>query len=384
MPATDKTQLWRKAAILGSLWAASEIILGSFLHNARIPFSGRLLTGIGIAIMVAGHRLWPEKGLLWRAGLICAAMKSVSPSAVLLSPMVAIFTEGLLAELAVRAVGANIPGYVLAGGLVMSWGLIHKVGRLLILYGVDAVAAYGRGLEKIMDLLGSSAGIWAPVLALLGLYFIGGMAAALLGLRAGGGGETVECRPRDAGRYAARLAARGAAYYSVYALLLHLLLLCALMASGRLPLAAAVGASLVYGLTCAYFYGRAAGLLRRGFMWAGVIAVSAAAGWLLLDLASGLRMAARAFALTLGFAAVAQELLNPAVRGAMERAAGKIFFETLEYAFATLPQVLGALPSGKDMLLRPAASLRTILARAPALLDQPSVPAAVDRANSSL
>jgi hypothetical protein len=366
--APGKALLWRKAAVLGSLWAASEIILGSFLHNARIPFSGRLLTGIGIAIMVAGHRLWPESGLLWRSALVCAAMKSVSPSAVLISPMVAIFTEGLLAELAVRLAGANVAGYLLAGGLAMSWGLIHKVGRLLILYGADAVCAYGRGLEKIMALLGSSAGVWAPVLSLLGLYFIGGMASALLGLRAAGKGNTVACRPGDGGKYTARLAGRGAVYYSVYALLLHLLLLGALMASGRLPLPAAAGGSLVYGLACAFFYGRAAGLLRRGFMWAGVIVISVAAGWLLLDMASGLRMAARAFALTLGFAAVAQELLNPVVRGALERAVGRIFFETLKDSFGALPQVLGALPSGRDMLLRPAASLRTLLLRVPGLL----------------
>ncbi|OGR41245.1 MAG: hypothetical protein A2X35_07565 [Elusimicrobia bacterium GWA2_61_42] len=364
----DKVLLWRKAAVLGSLWAASEIILGSFLHNARIPFSGRLLTGIGIAVMVAGHRLWPERGLLWRAALVCAAMKSVSPSAVLISPMVAIFTEGLLAELAVRLAGANIAGYMLAGGLAMSWGLIHKVGRLLILYGADAVYAYGRGLEKIMALLGASAGVWAPVLALLGLYFVGGMASSLLGLRAARPGPTVDCRPRDGSKYYAKFHGYGAAYYSVYSLLLHLLVLGGLMASGSLPLAAAVVASLAYGLACAFFYLRAAALLRRGWLWTGVVAISLLAGWLLSDLASGLRMAARAFALTLGFAAVAQELLNPAVRGALERAAGKTFFETLEYAFGALPQVLAALPSGRDMLLRPAASLRTLLLRAPELL----------------
>jgi hypothetical protein len=65
--------LWRKAAVIGSLWAASEIILGSFLKNAHIPFAGLVLTGIGVAILVAGHSLWPVKGLLWRAGLVCAA-----------------------------------------------------------------------------------------------------------------------------------------------------------------------------------------------------------------------------------------------------------------------------------------------------------------------
>jgi len=30
--------IWLKAAMLGSLWASVEIILGSFLHNLHIPF----------------------------------------------------------------------------------------------------------------------------------------------------------------------------------------------------------------------------------------------------------------------------------------------------------------------------------------------------------
>src|SRR3989442_1296418 len=97
-PRSGSAMLWRKAAVLGSLWACFEIVLGSFLHNAQFPMSGDILTGIGVALLVAGHRLWPERGLLWRAGLVCAAMKSVSPSAFILSPMIAISIEGLLLE----------------------------------------------------------------------------------------------------------------------------------------------------------------------------------------------------------------------------------------------------------------------------------------------
>ncbi len=97
--AHDKKNLWRKAAVLGS-----------FLHNAHIPFSGEFLTAIGIAILVSGHRLWPERGLLWRTGLVCAAMKSVSPSAVILGPMFAISAEGLLAEAGVGLLGGNAAG----------------------------------------------------------------------------------------------------------------------------------------------------------------------------------------------------------------------------------------------------------------------------------
>ncbi|OGR77036.1 MAG: hypothetical protein A2X32_07060 [Elusimicrobia bacterium GWC2_64_44] len=361
--------LWRKAAVIGSLWAASEIVLGSFLKNAHIPFAGLLLTGIGVAILVAGHRLWPEKGLLWRAGLVCAAMKSVSPSAVLVSPMVAIFAEGLCAELGVRLLGGNAAGYLLAGGLAMSWGLLHKIGKLYIFYGPEALAVYARGLEKLRAWLGSPGGAWEPLAALLAGYFLAGAAAALIGMRASSSGAIVPVQSRGADVFKPRSGA-SAPSYSVFFFIVHLAAVAALMVSGKVRLELAAALSAGYGLACAVFYRRSAALLGRRGLWAGLLVASVLAGWLLGDWGSGLRMAARAFALTLGFAAIAQELLNPAVRLALERAAGRAFFETLEYAFASLPLVLGSLPSGRDMLLRPAASLRTVIGRAPCLLER--------------
>ncbi|OGR65382.1 MAG: hypothetical protein A2X31_10140 [Elusimicrobia bacterium GWB2_63_22] len=366
-----KTLLWRKAAVIGSLWAASEIVLGSFLKNAHIPFAGLLLSGIGIAILVAGHRLWPEKGLLWRAGLVCAAMKAISPSAVLLSPMVAIFAEGLLAETAVRLLGGNAAGYLFAGGLAMSWGLIHKIGKLYIFYGPDSLALYVKGLEKLRSWLGQPGGVWGPLLIVLAAYFLAGTAASLVGMRAAAGGQTVALGRGSANLLKPRPGGPAAGHYSALFLFMHLVAVSGLMVSGRLPLAPVCGLSLVYGFACALSYRRAAALLGKGGLWLGVGAVSLLAGWLLGDWGSGLRMAARAFALTLGFAAIAQELMNPRVRRALERFAGPAFFETLEYAFATLPLVLGSLPSGRDLALRPAASLRTIISRAPCLLERP-------------
>lgn len=363
----SRNLLWRKAAVIGSLWAASEIVLGSFLKNAHIPFAGLLLTGIGVAILVAGHRLWPEKGLLWRAGLVCAAMKSVSPSAVLLSPMVAIFAEGVCAELGVRLLGGNAAGYLLAGGLAMSWGLLHKIGKLYIFYGPEALAVYARGLEKLRAWLGSPGGVWEPLATLLAGYFLAGAAAALLGMRASAAGGTVPVKSL-AGDFFKPRSVGAAGYRSVFLLAVHLAAVAALMVSGKVRLELVAALSAGYGLACAAFYRRPAALLARRGLWGGLLIASVLAGWLLGDWGSGLRMAARAFALTLGFAAIAQELLNPAVRRALERAGGRAFFETLEYAFASLPLVLGSLPSGRDMLLRPAASLRTVIGRAPCLL----------------
>ncbi|HAU90120.1 MAG TPA: hypothetical protein DCW72_07820, partial [Elusimicrobia bacterium] len=76
--------------------------------------------------------------------------------------MVAIFAEGVCAELGVRLLGGNAAGYLLAGGLAMSWGLLHKIGKIYIFYGPESVGAYARGLRKLRDWLGSPGGIWEP------------------------------------------------------------------------------------------------------------------------------------------------------------------------------------------------------------------------------
>ena len=172
MAGKDK-MIWRKAAVLGSIWAASEIVLGSFLHNVRAPFSGEILTAIGIAVLVAGHRLWPERGLLWRAGIVCAIMKSISPSAVLLGPMIAIAMEGLLVEAGIRLPGAGRAGYIIGGGLAMTWALAQKAANLLLFYGPDTVKIYLRGADWLRANLGFGAGDpWTPLIPLTAIYFL--------------------------------------------------------------------------------------------------------------------------------------------------------------------------------------------------------------------
>src|SRR5512137_1168664 len=114
-PSVGKT--WLAAALLGSLWAAIEIILGSFLHLSGQWFTGTILAAIGVALMAAATQVWPWKGVLWRAGVICALMKSVSPSAVIIGPMIGIALEAFVMEASTRLLGRNVVG-ILVGGAI--------------------------------------------------------------------------------------------------------------------------------------------------------------------------------------------------------------------------------------------------------------------------
>ena len=363
--------IWRKAAVLGSLWAASEIVLGSFLHNTRVPFSGEFLTAIGIAILVAGHRLWPERGLLWRAGLVCAAMKSVSPSAVIFGPMIAISIEGLLAETGVRLFGGNTVGYLLGGGLAMSWALFQKIGTMLIFYGPDAVALYARGLERARAMAGLAPGnLSGPLLFLLGLYFISGLAASVIGLSIKHTGVDGSAKSEPAKLYRKTPhPSVSRQKYSPWALAFHALFMAAIMSAGRgIPSALMCLIAGAYAVVCACFYTRAEALLKRAGIWAGVLAVSLLAGLILGSPASGLYMALRAFVLTIGFAAIGEELMNPSIRSRLERLFGPVFFDTLEQAFDTLPAVMGAMPPGAELARSPVNSLRVAIAGLPVWL----------------
>ena len=111
--------VWLKAAVAGSLWASVEIIAGSFLHNLRLPLSGTILTFISVYLMISFAVIWNEKGLIIRAGLICALMKSISPSAIIIGPMLGILSEAIILEAAIYFLGHNLTGYVLGGSLAV-------------------------------------------------------------------------------------------------------------------------------------------------------------------------------------------------------------------------------------------------------------------------
>ncbi len=178
--------LWLKAAVAGGLWASFEIIVGSMLHNLHLPFSGSILTALSVVLMMAFLQLWKEHGIIWRAGLICGLMKSLSPSAVILGPMTGIMLEALLMELMIMILGMNFLAYLAAGVVAMLSAILHKLGNLVILYGSDLLTIYNNlflFLKKQLDWQDASAE--GVILAIGFIYVAVGIIAAVTGFLLG-------------------------------------------------------------------------------------------------------------------------------------------------------------------------------------------------------
>jgi nucleoside-triphosphatase THEP1 len=271
--------------------------------------------------------------------------------------------------------GANPAGYLLAGGLAMSWTLVHKLGGTFLFYGPRAWTLYVRGLEQTRAWLHLAPGSpWPPLLLLWVAHFLGGVLAAVIGLRGGGRGAVVSegagCSP-PAGREAASRGASGAGgEYSLTALLLHTAAVMAAMSLGsRLAVGVFAAGSALYAGLCLRRYPRAAGIMRRFSLWSGLLLAALLAGIVLGRWQAGAQMGLRALVLTLGFSCIGSELRNPVLRSWFERRGSRLFFAALEQAFDTLPEVFTALPSAAQLMRSPVASLHAAIARAPALLD---------------
>jgi len=370
--------VWMKAAVTGSLWASSEIILGSFLHNLRVPFSSILLTGIGIMVLVSMSMRWKEKGLIWRAGLICAVMKSVSPSAVIFGPMVAILLESLLLEIPVRISGRSYPGFIVGGMLAMSWNLVHKIINLLIYYGFNMIDLY----TSMVLYAGNQLGLgkldpWTPILLLWSIYLVTGALAAVMGILIGkkpaGAILPVESTGQEAMEPSTKPADAPAFRYSFLFLGLTMagMVTVLFLLNSPWPATGFIAGTFLLLVWLIRYRGAVNKLLKPKF-WILFVVITMLSGFLVTKLNSGgltwkdgfitgLEMNFRAAVMMIGFSALAKELSNPVIRGFFLRTWFRKLPMALEIAFATLPFALAGLPPWKEIRRNPLLSLRKFI-----------------------
>ncbi|MEE4196120.1 MAG: nucleoside-triphosphatase [Bacteroidales bacterium] len=369
---------WLKASIIGTFWAASEIVLGSFLHNLKIPFSGNILTAIGVILLISISYRWKEKGLFWRAGLICAIMKTLSPSAVIFGPMIAIFSQGIFLEIFTRMLGKSIAGYILGAVFAMSWNLLQKITNYILFYGYNIIEIYNSLIEYAQDQLHINfETLWLPVIVLLCLYSLFGLIAAVIGIRAG---RRIKAKKHledyePFRQVNHKLITKNPDFtYSIYWLLINLIL----MAGGLLlvnyswwPVWSISTIFII--IIWLYRYKRALRKLTQSKFWIYFFLITMLAAFVFTKIQSnslssglliGLQMNFRAVIIIIGFSVLGTELYNPKIRNFFLRSSFKQLPMALELAFSSLPATISSMPNVKTILKKPTMILTQMVTQA--------------------
>jgi hypothetical protein len=368
--------LWLKASVIGGLWASMEIIVGSFLHNTRLPFAGSILAFAGTILMIGFYQLWPQKGLIIRAGFITALMKSVSPSAIILGPMTGIFLEAALIELVLLLLGNNLLSVSVAGILSLSSALFHKIISVVILYGFDIIKVYVNIINFALKQFGVAEAQPVEILkALLLVYFIAGILAGITGYYLG---KRALLLKQDVPEDVFEKGIRKKEFFEIISgnktsiglLWVHIF---------AIPLVLFIfnfyglwwGAvfSLAYIVVAGYRYRNNMRRVKKPVFWSQliIILVLSTFFWNIREFhglrisregfMAGVEMMIRAMFIIVAFTALSVELRNEKVKRFLERVGVGKFYDSVRTAFGALPEMITLLPTAKEIIRKPVNSM---------------------------
>jgi len=372
----NKKNIWIKAAVMASFWASFEIIIGSFFHNMRIPFSGTILASMGVAIMVSFQYMWKQSGLIWRAGLITALLKAVSPSGIIIGPMVGIFTEALFIEFFTFFLGRNLFSYIISGGLAVFSALLHKVVMMLIIYGWDLVKV----LDSFYQFLIKKAGIdnlsafWLIVLV-SSVYFVAGAIGGTIGYFVARKAKKLRNEDNiDIDFNYKKIIEDVTDKYSLSFLTLHIILLITgVFVINYSPLWLSTLVSLTYIFFVVKHYDKAVYHLRKTKFWVQLLLITFIASlfwnkftsgdiFSLEGITVGYKITLRAAMMIVGFSALSVELKNPFVKNLLYNKGLRNLYWAMELSFSSLPSVM--------KIANPIKSIKNPLQLFPLILNQ--------------
>jgi hypothetical protein len=372
--------IWLKAAVAGGLWASFEIIVGSFLHNIHMPFSGTTLATFSVILMIAFLQIWPLNGLIWRAGIICGLMKSLSPSAVILGPMTGIMMEAIIMDLMIYLLGKNILGYLAAGAGALLSAILHKASSLLILYGTDVINIYTGLFDFFKEQLSISNIKPADLLIGIALVYIalGTVAAAsgfFLGKYSVKTHLTDPMPPIAVDPFASGWNKTDPNQpFRIFLLILHILflpgMLMLLNKYGLKPVA--MIPVFIYIILSVLYYKQIIHRLKKPFFWSQLIIMTIIAGlfWHSPEAASGnlrngymvgLEMSLRAVLVITAFSGLSVEIRNPMVTKVLFKSRLRNGYAALSLAFNSLPAMLDRSAKVKTFFRKHVQSFLTLL-----------------------
>jgi nucleoside-triphosphatase THEP1 len=293
-------------------------------------------------------------------GLICALMKSISPSAVILGPMLGILSEAFILELIIRVIGKNPAAYIIGGALAVFSALAQKALTLLMLYGGDIISVlenmYIFATRQIrMDYLQPS----YLLISISAIYLFSGALAGYMGYRTGK--NYFEKKTASDSEIQFRLKAKSDLFEFTdrknYSLILLITIFISLIGGMLFISNMPVIWSALFTVSFTGFmlmrYRQRLGYFKNPGLWLQVVFIlifssafhnefSLARGLETEGLIIGIKMVMRVFILLSGFSAISVELKNPLIRSILYNRGLKNLYQSLELAFSALPGLMEA------------------------------------------
>ncbi|HAG15333.1 MAG TPA: hypothetical protein DCG69_02255 [Bacteroidales bacterium] len=376
---TTLSDKWLKAAVIAGLWASIEIVIGSFLHNMRIPFAGTILASQGILILIAFNQIWKENGIIIRAGIITALMKSISPSSVILGPMIGIFAEALLLEIFLILFNRGYLGAVLGAAAALSSALIHKIASVIILYGWDITLIYlniYNYFQKALQIEFLSAKEF--ILLVFAVYFGLGAIVGIIGILIGRKAKSfvpnskIEFQPN----FKVELfPLSGKQPYNLFLLFLGFIFIpIGLYLINKNVLLLGLPFLTLFALLAFWRYDSIFRRLEKPIFWGQLLVIILLSGFFFTDadksnqifnlkgIVYGIEMSLRALFIVLVFTLISIELRNPRIKQFLYSHQLGGLHQSLSFTFSSLPLIVKMLPPVKEFFQSPLRTLSILVA----------------------
>lgn len=369
---------WLKAAVIGSIWASFEIIFGTFLHNLRIPFAGTFLTFFSLVLLIGFTYKWNDKYLYLKAGIICALMRSMMPTSIILGPLIGIMIEALIFHFSLRLFGKTYLAFVVAGVLSMFSAIIHKIISILIIYGFDIVKL----LENMYFVLLKTTHINLPLQQLFIMvtiiYILLGIATAYIGVKVGRGVELTDMNKSkvnidfDGEKVYKLFNTNNFKFNSILIFVYLVLLIISLVLLEIYPFGYVLLIIVPLLMFLIYRYGRSLRRLSKPIFWIQLVIIILVSVVFWKDAFEGfivgMKMISRAILVVTIFTAISVELKNPVVKALMYKKGFSGLYSTIGLASSAVPFLLENIVASRTTFTNPVKVLKRAIDLSDSLL----------------
>lgn len=329
-----------------------------------MPFTGEILTFFAIYFLTAATVRWKVKGLIWRAGLICAMMKFFTPGVKVFGPIIGIVSESFMMEIVIRVFGMNAVGFIIGGGLTLCLPLIQKLVNLLILYGWNLVVVFDKSIEFLFKLINiENTDSLTVLLILLSINFIFGGLAATLGYFSGK--KKTEFQTNDTANFLAKPQFKYQHKEGIGTVFLNIIINASIIISilffiKEYLLACSI-LIVFYAGYVLYKYENSRKIFRNYKLWLQILLFTGLTTLVLTfvlktnvekSILTGIEMFLRVLLITVGFSSISSEISKDVFTAFLHRKLNRNFSEALNLAFAAVPEIINS-SKGITSILNP-------------------------------